>query len=100
MTSGSGKYLAFLVPIFEDKIAHRLGVFRGATLDTGHFDFKPDDGAAISGEIGEALTEEQAAAMHLLTNRGCEATLNQTTLTPPSGRPREKFELLNLKPVT
>ena len=77
----------------------RRGLFRGATLDTWRFDFKPDDGPSISGRISNELGEEQVADMNRYTNAACEATLLQTTVTPPSGIARVKFELLDLKPL-
>ncbi|MBE7539341.1 MAG: hypothetical protein HS122_13130 [Opitutaceae bacterium] len=81
----------------ETKQVNCSGIFRGATLDTWRFDFKTDDDISISGELGEQLTEEQVAEMNLLTNSPCEATLNRTAITPPSGPARTKFELVDLR---
>ena len=72
------------------------GIFRGATLDAWRFDFKPDEGAPISGDLGDSLTEEQVVAMNTLTNRPSQAKLTKTTITTPSGNQRVKFELLGL----
>jgi hypothetical protein len=78
----------------------RRGTFRGATLDTWRFDFKPDDGPGFSGQIGDELSEDQVADMNRHTNAACEAKLIQTTITPPSGIVRVKFELVDIKPTS
>jgi len=39
--------------IEEEKLIS--GCFRGATLDTWHFDFRADDGSSITGRLNEEL---------------------------------------------
>jgi hypothetical protein len=72
-----------------------FGVFRGATLDSWRFDFKPegDDTALISGRISTDVGEEEAGQMNAKTNQRTKAILSKTEIRTPSGTVRTKYEL-------
>lgn len=73
------------------------GIFRGATLDSWRFDFKPgNEETLISGRISSDMSEEAAAAMNRKTNQQMIANLSKTVITTPSGAVRTKYELIDL----
>lgn len=74
------------------------GIFRGATLDSWRFDFKPvgEDGQ-ISGRISSDMSEEAAVAMNRKTNQRMVAKLSRTVIHTPSGAIRTKYELNDLQ---
>ena len=77
------------------------GIFRGATLDSWRFDFKPaDEDALISGRIASDMSEEAAAAMNGNTNQRMIAKLSKTEIQTPSGAVRTKYELIDLRQVS
>jgi hypothetical protein len=73
------------------------GVFRGATLDSWRFDFRPPDGETISGRIAEEVEDAKVEAMLPLTNHECQATLRETIITTRDGAQHRRFELLSLE---
>jgi hypothetical protein len=81
----------------EDRTVTLPGTFRGLTLDTWRFDFRPAQGDPISGELAESIEENEAAAMAQRTNQPVEAVLKLTTLTSRSGAQRLSYELLRLQ---
>jgi hypothetical protein len=74
------------------------GEFRGLTLDTGRFDFRPTGQDELSGDVSEDLTEERLLAISRLTGTSCVATLFERTVTHPGRKPAVSYVLLNLKP--
>ncbi len=74
------------------------GAFRGATLDTWRFDFKPVEGDPISGRMGETLTEAAVREMLTQVDRPAIGTFRRIALTPRGGTPRWRYELLSLQP--
>lgn len=72
------------------------GVFRGATLDSGRFDFRLEDGTVISGRIANEMDESLVEKMVQSTGKQCVATLRETTVTTSDGASRKRFELLSL----
>jgi hypothetical protein len=74
------------------------GTFRGATLDSGRFDFRSQQGGVISGSISEEIAEEGVADINRLTNQECLALFSVTTLTTRSGVTRKRYELTSLTP--
>lgn len=72
------------------------GVFRGATLDSGRFDFRLDDGAVISGRIADEMDASLAEKIIQSTGKRCIAKLRETTVTTSDGTSRKRFELLRL----
>lgn len=71
------------------------GIFRGVTLESGHFDLKTESGEVISGTVAEDLTEEDLLRLNGLTNKQCTAQLQKTTVQTLSGDARSTFVLLN-----
>jgi hypothetical protein len=72
------------------------GIFRGATLDSGRFDFRTDAGEAIAGRIGDNVSDADLEAMNGFTNHHCGVALRETTITTRSGAARTRFELLRV----
>lgn len=71
------------------------GIFRGVTLDSGHFDLRTDTGDDITGTVIDELTEDDLERINGLTNKECKARLLKTTLRGLSGTSRSMFVLLN-----
>lgn len=71
------------------------GIFRGVTLESGHFDLKTESGEVISGTVAEDLTEEDLLRLNGLTNKQCTVQLQKTTVQTLSGDARSTFVLLN-----
>jgi hypothetical protein len=80
-----------------DEVIKKEGVFRGATLDSWRFDFRPSDGLSIAGRISDEVEEKDVEAMSSLTNRQCLAELRLTTITTRDGAQRHRYELLSLE---
>lgn len=81
-----------------DRTIDMEGVFRGATLDTCRFDFRPlAGGKAISGRLSKDFPEFKALALGELMNSTCTAKFLQTTVTANNGTPRVRYELLDLQ---
>ena len=70
-----------------------IGVFRGLTLDTGHFDFRTDDNNTISGMLADQLTDEEIEQIVPLANKRCMATLQKTIVTGLSNSPSLRYVL-------
>lgn len=73
-----------------------VGTFRGVTLDTGRFDFAPDEGALITGHTAETVDEETAESFMKFFNKHCGAKLLKITVET-RGKKREQFELMALE---
>jgi len=82
----------------ETGIEELWGTFRGATLDSGRFDFRSQQGRIISGGISEEIPEEEVADINRLTNKQCLALFSVATLTTRSGVSRKRYELASLTP--
>ncbi len=74
------------------------GVFRGLTRETMVFDFRADDGAVISGELDDTLTEDDFDRLDGFTNKECEASLERTEIHQLSRLIRTNWVLLDLHP--
>jgi hypothetical protein len=79
-----------------EQVIEMLGVFRGATLESGRFDFRTEQGDVLSGWIAETVTDDAASQMNALTNESARAQLRETTFTTPEGQSRSRWELLSL----
>ncbi len=79
-----------------EQVIEKPGVFRGATLESGRFDFRTEDGDVLSGWIAETVTDDTASQMNALTNQPAVAQLRETTFTTPEGQSRIRWELLGL----
>ncbi len=83
----------------DEQDVDRSGIFRGAALESGRFDFRADEGEILSGWIADDVSDEQANEMNQLTNLPSRATLHQTTFTTSSGQSRRRWELRALAAV-
>jgi hypothetical protein len=72
------------------------GIFRGATLDSGRFDFRTDAGETIAGRIGDNVSDVDLETMNRYTNQHCTASLRETTITTRSGAARTRHELVRV----
>jgi len=82
----------------EDEIIEQPGVFRGATLDSGRFDFTSATGDLIRGNVDEDVTDEFLGEINRrFTNSECIASLRVIRITTRSGTTRKRFELLSLR---
>ncbi|MDA0841996.1 MAG: hypothetical protein O2857_29900, partial [Planctomycetota bacterium] len=84
----------------RDETVEKLGIFRGAILESWRFDFRTDEGAIISGKLDEDVSEDHAEAMLPLTNKPCLARLREITVQTSSGLTRTRYELLSLEGKT
>lgn len=64
----------------EEKEIELPGIFRGVTLDTGDFNFQPDDGELIAGTVNDEFTEEDMQSVLSLTGIHGIATILKTTV--------------------
>jgi hypothetical protein len=81
----------------KDEVVEMPGVFRGATLDTWRFDFRPEAGENITGRLGDDVTHEQALQMIHLTDLHCVGTFRRTLVKTRSGMLRTRYELTALR---
>ena len=72
------------------------GVFFGALVKTGRFDFEPQGLEIINGWLADEVTEEQAIAMDQLTGKPARAKMRVTTITTKTGKRRPTYELQSL----
>lgn len=80
----------------DQKSTEKVGVFRGATLDSWRFDFHCDDGETISGKISEDVSESEVEHMIPMTNKPSKARLHEIIVTTRSGITKSRYELLGL----
>ncbi len=73
------------------------GVFNGAMVDSWRFDFRPDAGEAIFGEIAEDIKLDTLADWNKLTTKRAVAFLNKIIFTPKNGEPKFRYEMTDLK---
>ena len=81
-----------------DRTVEMEGVFRGATLDSSRFDFRPNGGEVIIGRIGDEVEDDTVGAMLSLVNKPSRAELREITITTRDGIQRHRYELLSLQP--
>jgi hypothetical protein len=81
-----------------DRPVEMEGVFRGATLDSWRFDFRPKEDDTIAGRIADEVEDNAVEAMLPLTNHPCRARLREITITTRDGTQRHRYELLSLQP--
>jgi hypothetical protein len=53
------------------------GIFRGMTLESGHFDLITEDGKVISGVISDEFTEEDMEQLYSLKDKKCKFYLTE-----------------------
>lgn len=84
----------------DEATIDKAGIFRGATLDSWRFDFRPVDEDTISGRIGDEVDNERLLQLcRDYMNQRCVARLKRTTVTTRSGTTRTRYELLDLTSV-
>ncbi len=76
-----------------------LGVFRGVTRETGHFDLRQNEGAVVSGFVADELTEEDVERIHGLTNRQCKFRVQRTTIAKIPGAVNYTYILLDAEQI-
>jgi len=75
------------------------GMFRGATLDSGQFDFAADDGQLISGVVDEAYSEEELTGLLEYVNVRCIARFRKTAIKSPTGLSAPTYVLTSIAPI-
>ena len=80
--------------VMEDEV-QLSGTFRGVTLESGHFDLRPDAADVITGIVADDLTEDDLERINGLTNKRCEARLLKTTIRRISGTSSSTYVLLS-----
>ena len=83
----------------EQKPVTIEGIFRGATLDSGHFDLRTVARGLIKGTVADQLTEEELAQLERLTNTKCLAELEETIVRPVAGPPITSYVLLSAREI-
>lgn len=71
------------------------GIFRGVTLESGHFDLKVG-AEIISGVVADDLIEEDLQRIDKLTDKACKATLQKITVRNVAGTSTTTYVLSNL----
>jgi hypothetical protein len=79
----------------SEKETEMSGIFRGVTLETGHFDLRIDTGDVITGTVADDLTEDDLERIDGLTNKQCKARLLKMTVQNISGTSSSRFVLLD-----
>lgn len=72
-----------------------LGVFRGVTRESGHFDVKTESGEVLTGIVSETFTEDDLTRVDALTNRRCRATIQRTVVSNVAGALPAEYILLD-----
>ncbi|HEX5218543.1 MAG TPA: hypothetical protein VFZ59_03160 [Verrucomicrobiae bacterium] len=75
------------------------GIFYGALVRTGRFDFEPRGQTLVTGWLADEVSEEQAIQMDQLTGKAARAVLRTTTISTKTGKRRPTYELLKLEAV-
>lgn len=73
------------------------GIFNGIMVDPWRFNFRPDAGGAIYGEIAENIELDTVAEWNKLTTKRAVAFLNEIMFTPKNGEPKARYEMTDLK---
>lgn len=82
----------------EDILEHD-GVFFGALIKTGRFDFEPNGLDIITGWLADDVSEEQAIEMDHLVGKPTRAKMRVTTIITKTGTRRPTYELQSLEPL-
>jgi len=91
-------YQRISAAITDDEEITMSGVFGGAHVFSGDFEFQPDQGSLISGALGEEITEAKAIAWnHDFTKRHAIAKMIMTTVQARTGNKKPTYELVALK---
>lgn len=73
------------------------GVLKGILLESWRFDFLAADDKAISGSLGDNLSEESASNLLIsFFNKNCTGVFDKTTVLLKNGRVKETFTLNNI----
>jgi hypothetical protein len=97
LTAGTVRQTAErLAEEISENTVELIGEFRGLTLDSGRFDFRPAAGDEFSGEVSEDLTDAQLLTINKLTGTPCVATVLERTVTHPGRKPAVSYILFNL----
>lgn len=75
------------------------GVFFGALVKTGRFDFEPNGLEIITGWLADEVTEDQAISMDQLTGKPAHAKMRVSTITTRTGKRRPTYELESLDSI-
>lgn len=76
-----------------------LGVFRGVTRESGHFDVKTEGGDVITGLVADTFSEDDLARVDELTNRRCLATIRRTVVSTVAGALPAEYVLIDAVPT-
>jgi hypothetical protein len=73
------------------------GIFKGVLLESWKFDFLPESGIPITGNLSKSVSEEQAKEMVKLFEKRSLASLSVTSIETRSGPSRPSYELRSLQ---
>ena len=91
-------YTRISAAITDDEDVTMSGVFGGAHVFSGDFEFQPDGSSLIRGNLSEDITEEKAIAMNRnFTKRRAIAKMIMTTVSARTGSKKPTYELESLK---
>ena len=91
-------YKRISAAITDDEEVTMTGIFGGAHLFSGDFEFQPDEGSLLRGNLGEDITEEKAIAMNRnFSKRRAIAKMIMTTVSSRTGNKKPTYELVSLK---
>ena len=72
---------------------------RGATMESGHFDFVKDDDVTISGMLDDQLDDEDRKQIIKLNDQPADAIIELTTITMLTGAKRREYILKQIMPI-
>ncbi len=72
---------------------------RGATMESGHFDFVKEDDVTISGMLDDQLDDEDRKQIINMNDQPADAIIELTTVTMLTGNKRREYILKQIIPV-
>lgn len=74
------------------------GIFKGARLESGDFDFEGETGQTIKGKLGRDLSEEDVVKyIQEYINKRCRANFRKTTISYLNADDKYSFELIKIE---
>lgn len=74
------------------------GVFKGLTLESGHFDHQDQSGSVLTGFCDEELSVDDLHRLHGFTEKPCRAIIEETTISSVTKTARS-YVLKDLRPI-
>ena len=94
----SAAYMRISAAVADDLVIEMSGVFGGAQVFSCSFEFQPDAGDLIRGDLDPELSEEVATKMNqVFTKQRVMAKMKMTTVSTRTGKKKPTYELMALR---